>query len=252
MLAPWKERYDKPRWCIKKQRHHFCQQGHIQSYDFSSSHVRMWELDHKEGWVLKNWCFWIVLLEKILERHLDCKEIQPVHPRGNQPWVFTGRTDAEAEAPILWPPDAKSWLIGKDPDDGKDWRQKGVAEDEMARKHQQLNGPEPEETGDSEDQGSQSMGSQSVAHFDSNPAKTHGLPTEITDLVSGLWNLMKLRFLISHHRKNSLRDKVIGKKEVDLFGEKHTPQTECGLPQRVSAASKCDVISFYGLGNFIG
>ena len=91
-----------------------------QGYGFSSSHVWMWELDHKEGWVLKNWCFWTVVLEKTLESPLDCKEIQPVHPRGDQSWVFTGRTDAKAETPILWPPHAKSWLIGKDPDAGKD------------------------------------------------------------------------------------------------------------------------------------
>ena len=95
----------------------------------------MWELDHKESWVLKNWCFWTVVLEKTLESPLDCKEIRPVHPKGNQSWIFTGRTDAEAEAPIFWPPDVKKWLIGKDPDAGKDWRQeeKEMTEDEMIR-----------------------------------------------------------------------------------------------------------------------
>ena len=93
-----------------------------QSYGFSSSHVWMWELDHKEGWGPKNWCFWTVVLEKTLESPLDCKEIQPVHPKGNQSWIFIGRTDAEVEIPILWPPDAKNWLIWKDPDAGKDWR----------------------------------------------------------------------------------------------------------------------------------
>ena len=92
-----------------------------QSYGFSSSHVWMWELDHKESWVLKNWCFWTVVLEKTLESPLDCKEIKPVNPKGNQSWIFVRRTDAEAEAPILCPPDAKNWLIGKDPDAGKDW-----------------------------------------------------------------------------------------------------------------------------------
>ena len=94
----------------------------------------MWELDHKEGWAPKNWCFWTLVLEKTLESPLDCKETKPVNPKGNQPWIFIGRTDAEAEVPILWPRDAKSWLIGKDPDAGKDWRQKekGVAEDERA------------------------------------------------------------------------------------------------------------------------
>ena len=90
-----------------------------QSYGFSNSHVWMWELDYKESSALKNWCFWTVVLEKTLESPLDCKEIQRVHPKGNQIWIFTGRTNAEAETPILWPPDVKSWLIGKDPDAGK-------------------------------------------------------------------------------------------------------------------------------------
>ena len=119
---------------IKKQRRHFADKGpYTQSYDFSSSHVWMWELDHKEGWVPKNWCFWNDVLEKTLESPLDSKEIKWVSPKGNQPWIFVGRTDAKAEAPILWPPDVKSWFIGKDPDAGKDWRQeeKGVTEDEM-------------------------------------------------------------------------------------------------------------------------
>ena len=94
----------------------------------------MWELDYKESWAQKNWCFWTVVLEKTLESPLDCREIQPVHPIGDQSWVFTGRTDAEAETPVLWPPHAKSWLIGKDPDAGKDWgrEEKGMTEDEMA------------------------------------------------------------------------------------------------------------------------
>ena len=109
MLAPWKESYDKPRQYTKKQRQHFVNKG---PYGFSSSHVRMWELDHKEGWAPKNWCFWTVVLEKTLESSLDCK-INPVNPKGNQPWLVIGRTDAEAEAPILWPLDAKSWLFGK-------------------------------------------------------------------------------------------------------------------------------------------
>ena len=126
--------YDQPRQHIKKQRHYFADKDpYSQSYGFSSSHVWMWELDHKEGWVLKNWCFWTVVLEKTLESPLDCKEIQPVNPKGNQPWIFIGRTDAEAETPILWPPDEKTWLIGKDPDAGKDWgqKEKGTTEDEM-------------------------------------------------------------------------------------------------------------------------
>ena len=102
----------------------------------------MWELDYKESWVPKNWCFWTVVLEKTLESPLDCKEIQPVHPKGDQSWVFIGRTDVEAETPVLWPPDEKSWLIWKDPDAGKDWGQeeKGTAEDEMVGWHRRLNG----------------------------------------------------------------------------------------------------------------
>ena len=135
-FAPWKKSYDKPRQHIKKQRYCFANKGpSSQSYGFSSSHVWMWELDYKESWVPKNWCFWTVVLEKTFESPLDCKEIQPVHPKRNQSWIFIGMTDAEAEAPILWPPDVKSRLIGKDPDVGKDWRQKekGEAEDEMVR-----------------------------------------------------------------------------------------------------------------------
>ena len=122
--TPWKKSYDQPRQHIKKQRHYFVKKGlSSQGYGFSSGHVWMWELYYKENWVLKNWCFWTVMLEKILESPLDCKEIQPVHPKGNQSWILIGRTDAEAEAPILWPPDVKNWLIGRDPDAGKDWRQ---------------------------------------------------------------------------------------------------------------------------------
>ena len=119
---------------VLKSRYPFADKGsYSQSYGFSSSHVWMWELDCKEGWVPKNWCFWTVVLEKTLESPLDSKEIKPVNPRGNQPWIFIGRTDAEAEAPVLWSPDAKSWLIGKDPDARKDWGQeeKRVTGDEM-------------------------------------------------------------------------------------------------------------------------
>ena len=144
MLAPFKRSYDQPRQCIiKKQKHHFAiKSPSSQSYGFSSSHVWIWELDHKEGWALKNWCFQTVVLEKTLENPLDSKEIKPVSSKGNWPWIFTGRTDAEAEAPILWPPDAKSWLIGKDPEAGKDWRreEKGMTENEMVGWHPQLNG----------------------------------------------------------------------------------------------------------------
>ena len=130
---------------LKKQRHYFADKGpYSQRYSFSNSHVWMWELDHKESWAPKNWCLWTVVLEKTLESPLDCKEIQPVHPKGDQSWVFTGRTDTEAETPILWSPDAKNWLIGKDPDAGKDWRQEetGTTEDEMVKWHHWLNGQE--------------------------------------------------------------------------------------------------------------
>ena len=108
----------------------------------------MWELDYKESWVLQNWCFWTVVLEKTLVSPLDCKEIQPVHPKGDQSWIFTGRTDDEAETPILWPPDEKNWLIGKDSETGKDWRQeeKGTTKDEMVRWHYWLYGHEFEWT----------------------------------------------------------------------------------------------------------
>ena len=145
MLTPWKESYDQPRQHIKKQRHYFTSKDlSSQSYGFSSSHVWMWELDYQESWVLKNWCFWTVVLEKTLESPLDCKEIQPVHPKGDQSWIFTGRTDAEAETQLLWPPDMKSWLIWKYPDAGKDWGQgeKWMTEDEMVGWHHQLNGHE--------------------------------------------------------------------------------------------------------------
>ena len=122
--TPWKESYDQPRQHIKKQRHYFVNKGlSSQGYGFSSSHVSMWELDCEESWAPKNGCFWTAVLEKTLESPLDCKEIQPVHPKGDQSWVFIGRTDVEVETPILWSPDAKSWLIWKDPDAGKDWGQ---------------------------------------------------------------------------------------------------------------------------------
>ena len=148
---------EKKLWLIKKQRHYFANKClYSQSYGFSSSHVQMWELDHKESWASKNWCFWTVVLEKTLESPLDCKEIKPVHPKGNQSRIFIGRTDAEAEAPILWPPDVKNWLIGKDPYAGKDWRreEKGSTEEEMVGWHHWLNGHEFEQTlGDGEEQG---------------------------------------------------------------------------------------------------
>ena len=121
-LSSWKKSCNEPRQHIKKQRHYFANKGlSSQSCGFSSSHVWMWELDHKESWAPKHWCFWTV--EKTVESPLDCKEMKSANPKWNQSWIFIGRTDAEAEAPLLWLPDVKNWVIGKDPDAGKDWRQ---------------------------------------------------------------------------------------------------------------------------------
>ena len=148
MLAPWKTSYDQPRHHIKNERHYFANKGlSCQVYGFSSSHVWMWEMDYKESWALKNWCFWTVALEKTLKSPLDYKEIQLVDPNGNQSQIFTGKTNAEAEAPTLRPPVVKSWIIRKEPDSGKYWRQeeKGMTEDEMVGWHHQLNGHEFEQ-----------------------------------------------------------------------------------------------------------
>ena len=148
-------------WVLKKpvklqQRHYFAGKGpYSQGCGFSSSHVWMWELDHKESWAPKNWCFWTVVLETTIKSLLDGKEIQTVNPKGNQPWIVIRRIDAEAETPILWPPDAKSQLTGQDPDAGKDWRreEKGSTEDEMVGWYHQLNGHEFEQAlGDDEGQ----------------------------------------------------------------------------------------------------
>ena len=143
MLAPWKKSYDHPRQHIQKQGHYFANKGPFsQGYGFSSSHLQMWELGYKESRGPKKWCFWTVVLEKTLESSLDCRQIQPVHPKGDESSVFIERTDVEAETPVLWPPNAKSWLIGKDPDAGKDWRQekKGMTKDEVVEWHHWLNG----------------------------------------------------------------------------------------------------------------
>ena len=145
MLTPWKKSYEQPRQHIKKQRHYFANKGlSSQGYGFSSNHVWMWELDYKESWELKMdvfelWC-WRLLRVLWTAR----KEIQPVHPKENQSWIFIGSTDVEAETPILWPPDGKNWLLGEDPDAGKDWRQeeKGTTEDKMVGWHHQLSGHE--------------------------------------------------------------------------------------------------------------
>ena len=141
-------KYDQPRQHIQKQRHYFANKSpSSQDYGFSNGHVQMWELDCEESWARKNWCFWTVVLEKTLESHLDCKEIQSVHSEGDQSWVFYGRTDAKAETPILWSPEEKYWLTGKDPDAGKDWRQEEKKiEDVMVGWHHRLDGHEFEQT----------------------------------------------------------------------------------------------------------
>ena len=161
-----------PRQHTNKQRYYLANKGpSSQSYGFSNSRVWMWELDYEESWVLKNWWFWPVVLEKTLESPLECKEIKPVNPKGNQSWIFTGRTDTEVETSMLWPPDAKNWLIWKGPDAGKDWRQgeKGMTEDEMVGWHHWLDGHEFEQAPGSwwltgKPGVLQSMGSQRVRH----------------------------------------------------------------------------------------
>ena len=136
MFAIWKKSFDKSRQCIQKLRYYFADKNpYRESYGFPSGHVEMWELDHKEGWVLKNWCFWIVVFEKTLESSWDHKEFKEINRKGNQPWMSIERAGAEAEATTLWPHDGKSQLIGKDPDAVKDWKQKekGAVEDEIVR-----------------------------------------------------------------------------------------------------------------------
>ena len=141
-LAPWKESYDQPRHDIKKRRHHCTNKGlSSQSWGFSSGHEWMWELEHREDLIAKEVMISNCGVGEDSWESLDSKEIKPVNPKGNQPWILIGRTDAEAEAPILWPPDMKGWPFGKDPDAGKDWEQEenGAAEDKMAGWHHQLN-----------------------------------------------------------------------------------------------------------------
>ena len=148
MLPPGKKSYDKSTQHIKKHRHYFVNKGPSgQSYGFSSHQVWMWDLNYTDSLAPKNWRFWTVVLEKTLESLLDSKEIQPGNPKGNQSWIFIERTDAEVEAPILWPHDVKNWLTGKNPDAGKDWKQEemGTTEDEMVGWHHQLNGHEFEQ-----------------------------------------------------------------------------------------------------------
>ena len=132
MLAPWKKSCNQPRQHVKKQTHYFNNKGPSnQSYGFPSSHVWIWELDYKESWALKNWCFWTVVLEKTLESPLDCKDINQSILKENQSWIFIGKTDAEAETPILWPLDVKNSLIGKDPNAENDWSRRRRGQQRM-------------------------------------------------------------------------------------------------------------------------
>ena len=183
----------------------------------------MWELDHKGSWVLKNWCFWTVVLEKTLESLLDRKEIQPVNPKGNQPWIFIGRTDAEAETPILCLPDAKNWLLGKDPDVGKDWRQeeKGSTEHEMVGWHHQLDGHEFEQAlgvGDGQGHGNgmlQSMGLQRVGHdWQLTWTEVH---SSIMSKNPYVYSLIKNTLLVEFRREKK-KETLLAKKCWDFSG----------------------------------
>ena len=209
-LASWKRSYDQPRQHIKKQRHHFVDKGpYSQSCGFPGTHVWMWELD-KEGWALKNRCFQTVVLEKTLENPLHSKMIKPVNPKGNQPWIVIGRTDADTEAPILWPPDAKSWLIRKDTGAGKEWRQeeKGMPEEKTVGWHHWRNGHEFEQTpGDGEGQGSLAScspwGSQRVRH--NWAAEQQQQPLEKLRLTDNKWLLHRHWISFTecmNHKKN--------------------------------------------------
>ena len=163
-------------------------ESEIESVSPALDHVWMWELDHKESWAPKNWCFWTVVLEKTLESPLDFKEIKPVNPEGNKSWIFIERTDTEADAPILWPPDAKNWLIGKDPDAGKDWRweEKGTTEDEMVGWHHQYNGHEFEQApGVADEQGSLAC----CSPWGCKESETTEQGNWLTDLCIGRWIL---------------------------------------------------------------
>ena len=194
MLAPWKESYEQPRQHIEKQRHYFVNKGpSSQSYGFSSSHVWVWELDNKKDWEPKNWCLWTVALKKTLDSPLDSKGIKPVNPKGNQPWIFIGRTSAEARAPILMAKPDMNWLIWRDPDAGKDWGQKEeTTEYEMFWWHHWLDGHELEQIlGDDKGQGSLACCSP-WGHKESDPtywlnnkkAFAHG---ELTCITVGTW-----------------------------------------------------------------
>ena len=193
ILAPWKKSYDQPRQHIEKQRCYFADKVlSSQSYGFSSSLVWMWELDYKESWALKKWCFWMVVLEKTLESPLDFKEIQPVHAKGNDSWIFIGRTDAEVETSILSPPDAKNWLTRKGPVAGQDWRQeeKKPTEDEMVGWHHRLGGHDFEQiSGVGDGQGSlvccspwgyKRVGHDWVAELNGTFANSYGIKLKLT------------------------------------------------------------------------
>ena len=214
---------------FKKQSYYFADKGLSSwSYSFSSSHIQVWELGHKEGWTLENWCFWTVVLEKTLESHLDCKEIKPVNPKEIQPWIFIGRPDVEAEAPIFWPPVVKNWLFGKNPDAGKDWRQKekGITEGEMVGWHHWLNGYEFEQAlGNGEGQGNLACCSLwGLKKLDTSELlnnnrwykcalkmESHGIkPTgrHINDFNLNIINYHVKIIIVSHHYHNKLPQQV--------------------------------------------
>ena len=205
MNASWQESFDKPRQYVQKQRFcfHIASKGqYSQGYGLSSSHAQTWELDNKEGRVPNNWCFRTMVPEKTLESPLESKEIKLVNLKGNHSWIFIGRTDAEAEAPILWPLDGNSWLIGKDPDAGKDWRQKDkrVTKDKMVGWHHQFNGHELGQTlGDGEGWGNLACYSP-WGHEDLN--MTWWLTNNNLAKSSGSGSILKLDLKINYNKSD--------------------------------------------------
>ena len=231
MLGPRKKRYDQPRQHIKKQRHYFANKGSSsQGYGFSSSHIWMWQLDHKESWVLKNWCFWTVVLDKMLESPLDCKDIKLINSKGNQSWIFIGRADAEAETSIVWLPDVKNWLARKDPDAGKDWRQeeKGMTEYQMVGWHHQLDGHEFEQApGLCDGQGSLACCSP-WGHKELDTTEWLNW-TEVWPRKNGRWVLgLKLAWSTSQPASSTAEIDKLRLRGVEWLAQGHTPTKQQG------------------------